>query len=140
MSKAIKVQSVSALLRENSLLSGLRRAARQHQGEQQEVHGLLPPALAEKVTLIRDASRLIALAENGAVAQMVRFHAGKLQRETGLEVEVRVRPAGSAPQRPAEPAPTLPGAAAGCLHQAADAVDDDDLAASLRRLASRAEE
>lgn len=140
MSKAIKAQSVSGLLRDNSLLSALRRAARQHQGGEIDMTGLLPPALADKVRLIRDDARLIALAENGAVAQMVRFHAGKLQRETGLEVEVRVRPAGSAPVSKAEPAPALPGEAAGCLNQAAEAVQDDDLAESLRRLASRAEE
>jgi hypothetical protein len=140
MSKAIKAQSVSALLRGNSLLSALRQTARRHQGGQQEITGLLPPALADKVRLIRDEARLIALAENGAVAQMVRFHAGNLQRQTGLKVEVRVRPTGSAPRQPVTPAPILPGEAAGCLNQAADAVADDDLAASLRRLASRAGE
>lgn len=140
MSKAIKAHSVSRLLREDSLLSGLRRAAGQYRQGQQEVRGLLPAALAEKVTLVREQSRLIALAENGAVAQMVRFHADQLQRQTGLTVEVRVRPGSSAPPRPKTPAPTLPCEAAACLNQAADAIDDDGLAESLRRLASRAEE
>ncbi len=139
MNKAIGPQVVHELLNADSSLSRLRRAAVRHEASA-ELKALLPPAIAERLTLVRGDERLEVLAENNAVAQLARFHAPTLEKHSGLQAHVRV-----CPQRHAEPersqtAPTLPAEGAASLRHAADSVDDTELAAALNRLADRAED
>lgn len=140
MSKAIRPHAIRELLGTSGPLDRLRRAAGRHSRDTGELSALLPTALAQRVTLVREDAELLILAENNAVAQLARFHAPALQQQAGVPVRVRVSPHATAPRRPAPPPPELPAEAAGCLRQAADGIDDPELAASLRRLAGRAED
>jgi hypothetical protein len=136
MSKANAPRAVRDLLGSDQALNRLRRQARES-GATDELSALLPAAIAERVTLIRTDERLEVLAENNAVAQLVRFHAPVLEQKAGRPVRVRVAPR-PGPSATATPAPTLPADGAACLRETADAIDDPELAAALRSLASRA--
>ena len=49
------------------------------QGEQNPLD-CLPPALRERVTLIRGSNRWLALVETSATAQLLRFHLPRLEQ------------------------------------------------------------
>ena len=139
MNKAIGPRVVHELLNADSALSRLRRAAVRHEASA-ELKALLPPAIAERLTLVRGDERLEVLAENNAVAQLARFHAPTLEKHAGLPVKVRVCPRLNLESTNANtPAPVLPAEGAASLRDAADGIDDERLAGALRRLAERAE-
>lgn len=139
MNKAIGPQVVHELLNADSSLNRLRRAAVRHEASA-ELKALLPPAIAERLTLVRGDERLEVLAENNAVAQLARFHAPTLEKHAGLLVKVRVCPRlNEETGGNARPAPILPAEGAASLRHAADGIDDERLAGALRRLAERAE-
>lgn len=139
MNKAIGPRVVHELLDADSSLSRLRRAAVRHEASA-ELKALLPPAIAERLTLVRGDERLEVLAENNAVAQLARFHAPALEKHAGLPVKVRVCPRLNLETGDnARPTPTLPAEGAASLRDAADGIEDERLAGALRRLAERAE-
>lgn len=139
MNKAIGPQVVHELLNADSSLSRLRRAAVHHEADA-ELKALLPPAIGERLTLVRTDEYLEVLAENNAVAQLARFHAPTLEKHGGLPVRVRVHPRRSDQAGDnTRAAPTLPAVGAASLRDAADGIDDERLAGALRRLAERAD-
>jgi hypothetical protein len=138
MSKANTPRAVRDLLGSEQTLNRLRRRARES-GATEELVALLPPAIARRVTLVRTDERLEILAENNAVAQLARFHAPALEEGAGVPARVRVAPQ-PGPAATKAAAPRLPADGAACLREAADAIEDPDLAAALRSLASRAGE
>jgi hypothetical protein len=139
MNKAIGPQVVHELLNADSSLSRLRRAAVRHEASA-ELKALLPPAIAQRLTLVRGDERLDVLADNNAVAQLARFHAPTLEKHAGLPVKVRVCPRLNLESATGnESAPVLPAEGASSLRDAADGIDDERLAGALRRLAARAE-
>lgn len=141
MSKAIGPFSIQDWLRDRSDLKALSRAARSHQPDPSQPLEL-PPALADRTTVVRESHRLILIAENNAVAQLLRFHAPRLASAAGVaQAEVRVRPkTGTGAASSPGDAPRLSAAAAECLMGCAEEIDDPKLAETLRRLASRADE
>jgi hypothetical protein len=140
MNKAIGPRVVHELLNADSGLSRLRRSAVRHEADP-ELKALLPPTIAERLTLVRGDGCLDVLADNNAVAQLARFHAPTLEKHGGEPVRVRVHPRREVPGRDSsQSTPTLPAEGAASLRDAAAGIDDERLAGCLRRLAQRAEE
>lgn len=112
-------------------------------GSKQALANHLPPALRNRVHLVLEQGRLLMLAENNAVAQLLRFQGPALARRCGArDWRVRVSPlpaSGQAPAPDRTPAP-MPAAAAAALREAATGVDDDALGEALRRLAANADD
>lgn len=144
MAKAIGPQSIGLLLQGKTSLKPLSQRARQWQqgdeGPRPVTSQHLPPAMASRVQLLRDGDTLLLLAENNAVAQLLRFHGPALAAEQGLKdwkVRVSRLPAAisTGPSESRLTPPVLASNAPACLHEAADAIDDPDLKAALRRLA-----
>ena len=145
MAMAIGPQSIGLLLRGKTLKPLQQQAREWRQGDtgpRPVQSRLLPPALAPRTHLMRDDDTLLLLAENNAVAQLLRFHAPALAAEQGLKdwkVQVSRPPAIEAlgPSESRLTPPALSENAPACLNEAADAVSDPALAESLRRLARR---
>ncbi|MBZ2189669.1 hypothetical protein K8B33_11215 [Alcanivorax sp. JB21] len=141
MAKAIGPKSIDLLLGGDQLRP-LSRQARDYKGPSRIESSSLPPALASRVTLLREEDTLLLLAENNAVAQLLRFHAPNLAREQGLkdwkvQVSRVALPVTVGPAESLLTPPRLSANAPACLNEAADAITDPDLKAALRRLASR---
>ena len=91
MSKTTSPKALLALLSGNPTLSRLTREARKAASDDSQTPAMadpldcLPPALRERVTLVEDSLRWLAIAETSATAQLLRFHLPKLQQEL-LEV------------------------------------------------------
>ncbi|MCK0155040.1 hypothetical protein MWU49_15095 [Alcanivorax sp. S6407] len=151
MSKTTSPKAFKALLSGNRILAELAKQARKSpSAEEQDPRDCLPPALRERVTLVRDQHRWLALVETSATAQLLRFHLPRLQQALpGEQVKIVVggkrqplaKSTGSQP--PGEQSnyqakgPTLSKESAGYIQALAEDMDDDALKASLLRLASR---
>lgn len=147
MAKAIGPRRITGLLGSTALRDLVRRARHvpaesvpETQSEQ-ALADFLPPALKGRVHMVLEQGHLLLLAENNAVAQLLRFQGPGLARRCGaVDWRVRVSPL-PAPGQSAPPsrAPLpMPDAAARALREAADGIDDPALSDSLRRLAQRA--
>ena len=153
MSKTTSPKAFKALLSGNRILAELAKQARKSpSATEQDPRDCLPPALRERVTLVRDQHRWLALVETSATAQLLRFHLPRLQQALpGEQVKIVVggkrQPlsAGAAGQHTSANSqsnyrangPTLSKESAGHIQALADDIDDDALKASLLRLASR---
>lgn len=154
MSKPSLPKELQGLLRQNSTLAPLAKAARGRAGAASERPGAprippedcLPPALRDRVTLVEEEGRWLAMVETSATAQLLRFHLPRLERSLapGKSIKIlvtgrRAAPAATAEKLRANEHPPLDAGSAAHIRQAADCVDDDELARALRRLAGRAE-
>ncbi|MEE3322214.1 MAG: hypothetical protein VX258_16110 [Pseudomonadota bacterium] len=156
MSKTTSPKAFKTLLSGNRILAELARQARKSpSAQEQDPRDCLPPALRERVTLIRDQHRWLALVETSATAQLLRFHLPRLQQALpGEQVKIVVggkrqpHSSGHSGQQDAASkqsnyranGPTLSKESAGYIKALADDMDDDALKASLLRLASRGEQ
>ncbi|GAA5110921.1 hypothetical protein [Alloalcanivorax gelatiniphagus] len=145
MSKKTLPDELQGLIHAHPALARLARAAnRQQQGTHGDPRECLPPALRDRVRLVEQEQRWLALVETSATAHLLRFHLPRLERAlpSGQAVKIVVtgrRELGaSAPGAAPAAGPTLDAGSARHLRQAADYIDDPDLAAALRRLAGRA--
>jgi len=156
MSKRRLPKELQGLLRQNATLAPLAKAAR---GRSSTVSGAagsgmptappedcLPPALRDRVTLVEEDNRWLAMVETSATAQLLRFHLPRLERSLapGKSIKIlvtgrRAAPAATADKLRANERPPLDAGSAAHIRQAADCVEDDELARALRRLAGRAE-
>lgn len=142
MAKAIGPLSISRLLHGSQNLDLLRRRAKEYRAPAPVSCRSLPPALAARVHILQEDGRLLLMAENNAVAQLLRFHAPRIAQELqAQEWQIRVS-RDSAPRPPApaktENAPRLPADGARCLRDVAGGISDPDLREALLRLADRA--
>ena len=149
MSKTTSPKAFKALLSGNRILAELAKQARKSPAaEEQDPRDCLPPALRERVTLIRDQHRWLALVETSATAQLLRFHLPRLQQALpGEQVKIVVggkrKPLSAGQATPNNQSnyqakgPTLSKESAGYIQALADDIEDDALKASLLRLASR---
>lgn len=146
MAKAIGPRSIDGLLHASQSLKQLRRRAAEYRAPAAVTARTLPPALAERVHIVREDDRLLLMADNNAVAQLLRFHAPRIAQELQAS-EWQVRVSRGAAQRPAvaaapvstSPARTLPASAADCLREAAQAIQDEGLREALLKLARHAD-
>ncbi len=156
MSKRRLPKELQGLLRKNATLAPLAKAARGRSSAVSSATGpgsptpppedCLPPALRDRVTLVEEENRWLAMVETGATAQLLRFHLPRLERSLapGKSIKIlvtgrRAAPAATAEKLRANERPPLDAGSAAHIRQAADCVDDDELARALRRLAGRAE-
>ena len=149
MSKTTSPKAFRALLSGNRILAELAKQARKSPSAgEQDPRDCLPPALRERVTLVRDQHRWLAMVETSATAQLLRFHLPRLQQALpGEQVKIVVggkRQPLAAGQQPSSKqsnyqakGPTLSKESAGHIQALADDIGDDALKASLLRLASR---
>ncbi|MED5389078.1 MAG: hypothetical protein VX793_09520 [Pseudomonadota bacterium] len=149
MSKTTSPKALLALLSGHPTLSGLAREAKKVAPSGTDTASAdpldcLPPALRERVMLVEDQQRWLAIAETSATAQLLRFHLPKLQRALpGQQVKIvvggkRQRQAGNV-RANLQNAPRLARESARQIADLAESIDDEGLKASLRRLASRGE-
>lgn len=146
MAKAIGPRSINGLLNASRSLGQLRRRAAEYRAPAAVTSRALPPALAERVHIVQEEGRLLLMADNNAVAQLLRFHAPRIARELqATEWDIRInrdaalRPAVTAAPASSQPARTLPASAAACLREAAQGIDDEDLREALLKLAHLAD-
>lgn len=154
MAKAIGPRRVNGLLGSTALADLVRRARstpmpdKPSQGNKQAPTDFLPPALRDRVHLILEDDQLLMLAENNAVAQLLRFQGPALARRFSVrQWRVRVSPLPAPGQSmprekgaSGEPAVApMPTEAARALRQAAAGIDDEALGDALRRLANNAD-
>ena len=103
----------------------------------------LPPAVAAHTQIQQLPDRLILIASNNSVAQLLRFHAPRLAKAAGVaDFQVRVQPelfSGGIKKAPSKPISIMPQGAVEPLEQAANAIDHEPLSDALRRLANLAE-
>ena len=147
MSKKTLPNELQGLIRGTPGLARLARAARTHgTAPAEDPRDCLPPALRDRVRLVEDEHRWLVLVETSATAQLLRFHLPRLQRALppGNDLKIVVTgkrevgaPASKSAQ--ADTGPVLDANSAEHLRQAADYIEDADLAAALRRLAGRAD-
>lgn len=146
MSNATGPQSLSRLLADSPAFSRLICEARSRAVPTSGLPELpLPPALAAHTRAQLEDNRLLLIARNASVAQMLRFHGPRLASAAGVsDFQVRVAPDlfadGTSPARPrpAPRLPSIPGEAAATLDSAADGIEHAPLASALRRLAGLA--
>jgi len=148
MSDAHRRVRVDALLSTpGSVLGMLTEQARGLARLNRAVSAELEPELAPhcQVAGLRGGT-LTILCDSAAWATRLRYHGPAVRDRlvaAGLPVSalrVAVRPVQAPPAAtPRQPRPELASAAAASLRSAASAVDDDGLAAALRRLADRAD-
>ncbi len=154
MSKPSLPKELQGLLRQNTTLAPLAKAARGRAGGAPESAGArrspsedcLPPGLRDRVTLVEEDNRWLAMVETSATAQLLRFHLPRLERSLapGKSIKIlvtgrRAAPAATADKLRANERPPLDAGSAAHIRQAAECVDDEELAKALRRLAGRAE-
>lgn len=146
MSKRLLPDELQALLNARPALKRLARAARASSGAGTTRDPLecLPPALRERVRLVEQDARWLALVETSATAQLLRFHLPRLERalpdgNVKIVVTGKRDANGARPTLPRQAAPRLDANSAAQIRQAADTITDPGLQAALRRLASREE-
>lgn len=143
MSKTTSPKALFSLLSGHPALSALARQARKApKQEPGDPLACLPPALRERVSLVEDSQRWLAIVETSATAQLLRFHLPKLQQALpGQQVKIvvggRRQPPGRQTSNPHANYPTLSQESARHIQALADDMEDDALKASLERLASR---
>ena len=146
MAKAIGPRSISRLLHGSPGLDALRHRAAEYRAPASVSCRSLPPALAARVHILQEDGRLLLMADNNAVAQLLRFHAPRIAKELqASDWQIRVTrdaaprpPVAAAPVRTGT-APNLPASAAACLRDAAASIEDEGLRESLLRLANLAD-
>jgi hypothetical protein len=134
---------VSRFLRRNQVAGRLLEGLERDMGLQRRVRRALDPELRTHcLHAIFDGGRLTLVSDSPVWASRLRFGAPGLMAALGVEglavKEVRVRVVPQAAVRPGparRPALTLSPGVVAHLLGAADAMDDPDLAAALRRLA-----
>lgn len=97
MSKTTSPKALLALLSGHPTLSGLTREAKKVARKEPDNLApadpldCLPPALRERVMLVEDNMRWLAIAETSATAQLLRFHLPKLQQALpGQQIKIMV--------------------------------------------------
>lgn len=146
MSKTTSPKALLALLNGHPQLAALRKSASTQapQPANSDPMAVLPPALRERVTLIKEAHRWLAITENNATAQLLRFHLPRLQQALlGEQVKIVVggkRQAQATHTVSSRHHPVLSEHSAAHIRDLAASIDDDDLSDALLRLASRSED
>lgn len=141
MSNATGPQSLSRLLGDAPALRRLICDARNKAQAGQQAVLTLPPALSEHSQIQILPDRVLLLARNNSVAQLLRFHGPRLAKAAGVpEFQVRVQPDafGDAPRRASPHEPVLSPDVAPILEGLATGVDHAPLSTALRRLAALA--
>ncbi len=143
MSKTALPGELQALLNANPTLRRLARAARRSPGVNSndpatQALNALPAALRQRVTLVEETHRWLAMVETSACAQMLRFHLPRLQRvltakSVKIVVSGRRRPLAS----PLRSGPVLDMESARHIRDAAENIADEKLREALHRLAAR---
>ena len=150
MSKTTSPKALLALLSGHPTLSGLTREAKKTARQEPDTAAApdpldcLPPALRERVTLVEDSMRWLAIAETSATAQLLRFHLPKLQQALpGQQIKIVVggkrQMQKSNVRANQQDKPKLARESARQIADLADTIEDKGLKASLQRLASRGE-
>lgn len=144
MSKTALPGELQALLNANPALRRLARAARRSHGTNDDpatqALNALPAALRQRVTLVEEAHRWLALVETSASAQMLRFHLPRLERAlTAKTVKIVVTGRRGMPASQHLPlsGPELDADSARHIREAAESIADEKLRAALQRLAAR---
>ncbi|MDX1804562.1 MAG: hypothetical protein R3292_10810 [Alcanivorax sp.] len=143
MSKTTSPKALQSLLSGHPRLAPLAKQAPRDPQANNPLDSL-PPALRERVTLVETRERWLAMAETSAVAQLLRFHLPKLQQALpGQQVKIVVggqrHPQQSNPRANNDSGPQLDRESARQIESLAECIEDEELRASLKRLASRAE-
>lgn len=150
MSKTTSPKALLALLSGHPTLSGLTREAKKVARKEPDNLApadpldCLPPALRERVMLVEDNMRWLAIAETSATAQLLRFHLPKLQQALpGQQIKIMVggkrQMQKSNVHANQQDKPRLTRESARQIADLADSIEDEGLKASLQRLASRGE-
>ncbi|MBD3643021.1 MAG: hypothetical protein P1U59_14120 [Alcanivorax sp.] len=150
MSKTTSPKALLALLSGHPTLSGLTREAKKVARKEPDNLApadpldCLPPALRERVMLVEDNMRWLAIAETSATAQLLRFHLPKLQQALpGQQIKIMVggkrQMQNSNVHANQQDKPRLTRESARQIADLADSIEDEGLKASLQRLASRGE-
>ena len=149
MSKTTSPKALLALLSGHPTLSGLTREAKKTARQEPDTAAApdpldCPPALRERVTLVEDSMRWLAIAETSATAQLLRFHLPKLQQALpGQQIKIVVggkrQMQKSNVRANQQDKPRLARESARQIADLADTIEDKGLKASLQRLASRGE-
>ncbi|WP_287962478.1 hypothetical protein [Alcanivorax sp.] len=145
MSKTTSPKALLSLLSGHPALSALVKEARKVPAqEKDDPLDCLPPALRERVALVEDQHRWLAITETSATAQLLRFHLPKLQQAMpGEQIKIVVggkrQPMQSNRHAKETVRPHLAQESAQHIEAVAEAIEDDALKASLLRLASRGE-
>lgn len=150
MSKTTSPKALLALLSGHPTLSGLTREAKKVARKEPDNLApadpldCLPPALRERVMLVEDNMRWLAIAETSATAQLLRFHLPKLQQALpGQQIKIMVggkrQMQNSNVHANQQDKPRLTKESARQIADLADSIEDEGLKASLQRLASRGE-
>ena len=149
MGKTTSPKALLALLSGHPALSRLAREAKQAPRTGSDTTpadplDCLPPALRERVMLVEDSPRWLAIAETSATAQLLRFHLPKLQQALpGQQIKIVVGGKRQMQDSKAHTShrhvPRLARENARQISDLADSIEDEGLKASLQRLASRGE-
>lgn len=150
MSKTTSPKALLALLSGHPTLSGLTREAKKVARKEPDNLApadpldCLPPALRERVMLVENNMRWLAIAETSATAQLLRFHLPKLQQALpGQQIKIMVggkrQMQNSNVHANQQDKPRLTRESARQIADLADSIEDEGLKASLQRLASRGE-
>ena len=133
MSKPSLPKELQGLLRHSSVLAPLAKAARGRKtaapkGPSAPPQDCLPPALRDRVTLVEEENRWLAMVETSATAQLLRFHLPRLERSLapGKSIKIlvtgrRAAPAATADKLRANERPPPAGYARRCPRPAAAA-------------------
>ncbi len=141
MNKLSESLILSSYIQKNSRLTDLMKQFRQADAEQDQLASLLPVAFRDRVRVRRHQDQLTLVAENNAVAQMLRFQGQALLNATGCD-RLKIRVAALNPIDREHEAATLPNVnrsmsrqTSQLLQETADDIADPALASALRQLA-----
>ncbi|KAF0807964.1 hypothetical protein A6D6_00354 [Alcanivorax xiamenensis] len=153
MANTNRPQNLGALLKRHPRLGRLAANARAQPAPSQDrdPRACLPPALRDRVMLVEESQRWLALVENSTTAQLLRFHLPRLQRALAGAASVKIvvtgrRQLDSGPDTSRSPldkgkyhamGPVLDAESAAHIARAARDMDDPGLSEALARLASR---
>jgi hypothetical protein len=137
MSKTNFPQTFTEHMRRTSHLSFFLQEAKRRSQETAAWQRLLPDALRDRVYMSRQGDCLTLIADNNAVAQMLRFHKPRLLAASGcsrlrIQIETELLPPSIARKVERKPSPV----SAQLLHAAAEDVTHKPLKEALKRLAS----
>lgn len=145
MAKAIGPRRIQHIVKTHNALKHFIDAASEaqnsHQSTAKPLRLNLPAALKEHTQAFQDEHVLVLVAANNAVAQILRFHAPRLAKQTGLNewyVKVARLDTGVETTRTNLPQATLCTESAQVLRETAASIDHPGLQAALLRLASNA--
>ena len=134
-------KALHKLLSGHPRLSEMNKVAqKQPLREENNPARVLPPALRERVTLVEDQQRWLAITDTSATAQLLRFHLPRLQQALpGQQIKIVVggKRGQLSSQPPSQQGATLSQASAQHIADLAASIDDKELKEALQRLASR---